>query len=137
MSQIHFELVSPEAKLASEPVDMAVIPATEGQIGVSGMHASLVVSLKAGVVRLYSKDKKEPRSIFIAGGFADVTAESCTVLAEEAVNVSDLDKAAIEKHLGDLEEDLSLAEEIHDKKRLELQIELERVRLEAASGALL
>ena len=66
MTQINFELVSPEAKLVSEPVYMAVIPGEEGVVGVLPGHASLVASLKAGVVELYETEGAEPRRIFIA-----------------------------------------------------------------------
>ena len=71
---IHFELVSPEACLVSAPVKMAVIPGEEGEFGVLAGHASLVASLRPGVVELYSEqDGEEPRKILIAGGFADVS----------------------------------------------------------------
>ena len=83
---IQFELVSPEEKLVSEPVAMAVIPGDEGEFGVLVGHSALVASLKPGVVEL-SVDGQDNRRIFIASGFADVTPEQCTILAEEAVNV--------------------------------------------------
>ena len=134
---INFELVSPEAKLVSEPVAMAVIPGEEGQFGVMADHASQVATLKAGVVELHvSNDAEaEPRRIFIAGGFADVTGSQCTVLAEEALNVADLDKTELEKALADLEEDFTTAQEALDKARIQKRIDLTRAKLEEAVAA--
>lgn len=133
---IAFELVSPEEKLVSEPVKMAVIPGEDGELGVGAGHSSFVVSLKPGVVQLYTEGESEPRRIFIAGGFADVTGENCTVLAEEAVNVNDLDKADIEQQIKNLNEDLGLAEEEADKRRIKNKLALEKARLQAITGTL-
>ena len=131
---IQFELVSPEAKLVSEPVKMAVIPGTEGEIGVLAGHSSLVASLKPGVVELHFDDGQSTRKVFIAGGFADVTPELCTVLAEQAVNVNDLDQAALEQKIVNLTEDLSLASEPMDKARIQRRIDLEKAKLAAVVG---
>ena len=132
---IHFELVSPEEKLVSEPVKMAVIPGAEGEMGVGAGHASFVVALKAGVVQLH-QDGADVRRIFIAGGFADVTGENCTVLAEQAVNVSDLDQAAVEQELSNLNEDLDLAEDKVETARVKKKIALENAKLSAITGTL-
>jgi F-type H+-transporting ATPase subunit epsilon len=128
---INFELVSPEARLMSGPVRMAVIPADEGEMGVGAGHASYVVALKAGVVRLFENDNKSPRKIFIAGGFADVTGDNCAVLAEEAVNVESLNASEIEKKIKDLKEDMTLAQEPADKSRISRALALESAKLYA------
>lgn len=127
---IQFELVSPERRLVSEPVTMAVIPGEEGEFGVLSGHSALVASLKPGVVELQF-DGQDARRIFIAGGFADVTPEQCTVLAEEAVNVSDLDKGELEQQAKDLNEDIDLAKEEADKARVKKKLALVNAKLEA------
>lgn len=136
---IQFELVSPEEKLISEPMAHAVLPGTEGEVGVSVDHTSLVLALKAGVVTLYKSDMNDaqPRKIFIAGGFADISAENCTVLAEEAVNVNDLDQAALEQQLTNLGEDMTMAVEQADKDRVEASIKLVHAKIEAITGQLI
>ena len=134
---IQFELVSPEEKLVSEPVKMAIIPGDEGEFGVLAGHASLVASLRPGVVELYNEGEKEAaRKIFIAGGFADVTAEQCTVLAEEAVNVADLSEDELQQQLADLNEDLNMAEEAMDKARIAKRIDMVQAKLSAITGKL-
>ena len=130
---IAFELVSPEEKLVSEPVSMAVVPGEEGQFGVLPGHSSLVASLKAGVVEL-SLENGDSRNIFIAGGFADVTPGLCSILAEEAVNVSDLDKGALEQELANLNSDLNLASEDTDKARILKKTALVEAKLDALAA---
>lgn len=129
---IHFELVSPEEKLISEPVSMAVIPGVEGEMGIGAGHASFVVALKAGTVALTIGG--EERKIFVAGGFADITGEQVTVLAEEATNVSDLDKAEIEQNVANLNEDIARAEDGTAKLRVERSLALEKAKLSAVVG---
>ena len=132
-NEIQFELVSPEEKLVSESVLRATIPGDVGEFGVGAEHMSLVSSLKPGVVTLVSECGEE-RKIFIAGGFADVTGANCTILAEEAVNVSDLDQSELEQKLQDLSEDLGLVEEEADKRRVNRDIALVKAKLQAVTG---
>lgn len=132
---IAFELVSPERKLVSEPVRMAVIPGEAGEFGVGAGHTSLLASLRPGVVKLYKDNDNTPdRRIFIAGGFADVTATLCTVLAEEAVNLDDLKQADIEQDIRNLNEDLIGASEEIDRLRITRQIALAKAKLQAITG---
>lgn len=133
---IQFELVSPERSLFSEPVELAIIPGEEGEFGVGANHSSLVASLKAGVVELYSEKGGAARKIFVAGGFADVNGEACTVLAEEAVNVDDLDQAAIEQQISDFNEDIGLADNEIEKARINRRLNLAKEKLSAITGTL-
>lgn len=132
--KIHFDLVSPEKKLVSEDVHMAVIPGDAGMFGVMAGHCSLVASLANGVVKLYREEKGSPERIFIAGGFADVTGANCSVLAEEAVPVAELNKADLEQRLKDLKEDMGVAVEKADKARIKQQISVVNAKLLAISS---
>jgi len=129
---IHFELVSPEEKLVSEPVSMAIVPGVEGELGIGAGHASFVVALKAGAVKLTIGG--EERKIFIAGGFADITGEQVTVLAEQATDVADLDQAAVEQSIANLREDIARAEEGTAKTRAENALALENAKLTVLTG---
>ncbi len=134
--KIHFELISPEKKLVSQDIRMAVIPGDEGAFGVMGGHCSLLASLDNGVLKLYKESEKEaPQHIFIAGGFADVTAEKCCVLAEEAIPVLELDKAELEQKLKDLNEDLTLTEDEIDLERIKKHIVIVKAKLSALQVA--
>lgn len=132
--QFQFELVSPDKKIMSEPVTMAVIPGEEGDFGVLSGHAPIIATVRAGVVDVYRENMKDKSErIFIAGGFADVTGDSCTLLAEQAVNVNDLDRVDLEKQLSAATENLKLAEGNTDKRRFQKQIDVLTAMLAAAN----
>ncbi len=131
---INFELVSPESKLVSEPMHMVVIPGVEGEFGVLAGHSALVATVDFGVIELHKEEGDKPRRIFVAGGFADVTPETCVVLAEEATNVADLKEGEIKQKIKDLNEDLGLAKEAVDKARINKRLKLEQAKIQAISG---
>jgi F-type H+-transporting ATPase subunit epsilon len=93
-----FELVSPERLILSEPVDMVVVPGSEGNFGVLAGHSLLISTVRPGVIDVYEGTAVTER-IFVAGGFAEVTPDRCTVLADEAVAVKDLDATAVEANI--------------------------------------
>ncbi len=92
------EIVSPDKLLLSQPVDMAVIPAAEGEMGVLPGHAPMIVLLRGGTIVLHEGGRPTSR-LFVSGGFAEITPERCTVLADEAVPVAEVSKAAAEQRL--------------------------------------
>ena len=83
---IDLEIVSPEKLLLSRPVDMVVIPAAEGEMGVLPQHAPMIVLLREGVIRLYEGGRVTD-SLQVSGGFAEVTPTRVTVLADTATPV--------------------------------------------------
>ncbi len=92
------EIVSPEKLLLSRSVDMVVIPAAEGDMGVLAGHSPMIVTLRGGTISLYEGDRVTDR-LFVAGGFAEVTTERCTILATEVMPLADVSKADGEKRL--------------------------------------
>lgn len=96
--RIGFELVSPEKLLLSEDVEMVVVPGGEGNFGVLPGHALFISTVRPGVIDVYEGNKVSER-IFVSGGFAEVTPERCTVLADEAMPLSSLDRGQIEESL--------------------------------------
>jgi F-type H+-transporting ATPase subunit epsilon len=90
--QVALEIVSPERLLLSRPVDMVVIPASEGEMGVLPNHAPMIVLLRGGTIRLY-EGGKVTEQLFVTGGFAEVTTTRVTVLANEATPVGELSRA--------------------------------------------
>ena len=103
--KVDFELVSPERLLVSRPVDMVVVPGGEGDFGVLPGHAPLISTVRPGVIEIFEGSVVSDR-IFVAGGFAEVTGERCTVLAEEAVRIADMDVNAVEQQLRNAQDDL-------------------------------
>lgn len=129
-----FELVSPAKKLVAEPVLHAVLPGQEGEIGIGAGHSSLLVALKPGTVKLYYQGREDPVRIFIAGGFADVTQERCTVLAEEAVNVNDIDVSALERQADALRTDLERSSDEAEKARIAKKLFYTAAKYQASTG---
>jgi F-type H+-transporting ATPase subunit epsilon len=87
---ITLEIISPEKLLLSRPVDMVVIPGTEGDLGILPGHSKLITGLRGGLVDIYQNNKITDR-FFVSGGFAEVTEERCSVLADDITRQSDLD----------------------------------------------
>ena len=102
--KLHFALVSPEKELINGEVDHVVVPGSEGEFGVSPNHAPVMAVIKPGALRIMNDGAW--RKIFVNGGFADVTPEGLTVLAEEAVDLAEVDPAQIDQELKDAQEDL-------------------------------
>jgi F-type H+-transporting ATPase subunit epsilon len=116
-----FELVSPERLLVSEPVGMVVMPGSEGDFAAMPRHAPMIATLRPGVIDVYDGGKIAER-IFVAGGFAEVTEERCTVLAEEAMPVADIDPAAIAQQIADLRDELKDTTDAFGRGRIEARI---------------
>lgn len=129
-----FELVSPEARLVSGPAFQVDIPGEDGDFGVRSGHMSLLASVRPGVLSIVGEPGEDPRKIFVAGGFADVTQDRCLVLAEEAIPVSEMDAQALEQKVRDLTEDLALVEDAQDRTRIERDLVLAKARFQAASA---
>ena len=129
-----FELVSPEKLLLSADVDMVVVPGAEGDFGVLVGHAPLISALRPGVIDTYSGTSVDKR-IFVAGGFAEVTGERCTVLAEEAVPVADIDTGEADSRLSAAREAVSGAENDTARSLAETELSVAEAMVEAAKGA--
>ena len=106
MATFLLELVSPAKLLLSRQVEMATIPAVEGEMGVLPGHAPMIVALKGGVLRL-RENGQETEKLFVAGGFAEVSAERVTVLADEATPLAQLSRATAEKTLAAAEAEMA------------------------------
>lgn len=131
----NFELVSPEKILVSEPAWQVTIPGEEGYFGVRAGHMSLIAAVRAGVVEVVKSEGAAPEKIFIAGGFADVTAKNCTILAEQAMDVSELNAAAIEQDIVKLNDEIKVATDITQKAMLHKKLTLASIKLQAAKAA--
>lgn len=128
--KVEFELVSPEKLLKSQPVDMVVVPGSEGDFGVLAGHSPMISTVRPGVIDVYEGDRIVDR-VFVAGGFAEVTEARCTVLAEEAVALTDLDRVAVEKQIKDLSEDLDDSKSDAERAAAESKLAVARAKLDA------
>jgi F-type H+-transporting ATPase subunit epsilon len=116
MATFKFELVSPEKLLLSREVEMAVLPAAEGEMGVLPGHAPMIVALGGGVIAVTENGQVTER-LFVGGGFAEVTPERCTVLADEATPVAQVSRATAESRIREAEEAFAVAATESPEKR--------------------
>jgi F-type H+-transporting ATPase subunit epsilon len=129
-NKVAFELVSPERLVVSMPVDMVVVPGGEGDFGVLPGHAPLIASVRPGVIEVYEGREVSDR-IFVAGGFAEVTGERCTVLAESAVRVADIDVGDAESDLRTAESDFASASSDSDRADAERRMGVAQGKIDA------
>lgn len=101
----NFELVSPERLLLSESASEVIIPGADGEMTVMANHAPVMTNVKPGIVEVKSASGSSNRYV-VFGGFADILPDACTVLAESAVHVDDIDREALEERIQNTREDL-------------------------------
>jgi len=112
--KLQFDLVSPERAVASLQVDLVEAPGVEGEFGVMANHAPFMTVLAPGVVK-YTDGGAETR-IFVRGGFAEVTPAGLTILAEEAIPVSEFDHDEVARRIKNCEQDISDVDAMPDTK---------------------
>ena len=122
--KFHFDLVSPERRVMSGEVDRVVVPGEEGVFEVLPKHAPFMAVVHPGVVEAVNGADHE--RIFVMGGFADVTPDGLTVLAEQAIPVGELNADDIAGRLKDAEEDLADADT--EAKRRTAQTAIDRLK---------
>jgi F-type H+-transporting ATPase subunit epsilon len=133
MATFHFDLVSPEKLLFSGEVDQVDVPGSEGEFGVLAQHAPMVATLKPGILTIFEGGQR--LRVVLFGGFAEVSPQGLTVLADNAVPIDELDVATVAAEIKDTEEDLADTDDevIRDKCRRKLE-QLRAVQA-AVSGA--
>src|SRR5690606_32787401 len=132
------EIVSPERLVLSETVRSVTVPGAEGYFTVLGVHAPLMTTLKPGFVTAVD-ESGQSRSVFVRGGFADVSPEGLTILAEEARDAADFSRAEIEQLINEKQAAIDSAATPEEKAALTNELDTwKNVLLDAAistSGA--
>jgi F-type H+-transporting ATPase subunit epsilon len=98
---LHFELVSPERLVFSGEVEQVDVPGAEGDFGVLEGHASLVTTLRPGILTVHAAGGAQ--RIVVLGGFAEVSAEGLTVLADVAEAAEDIDRVSLAAQIAEME----------------------------------
>ncbi len=104
---IELEIVSPAKLVLSRQVEMVVMPGYEGDLAAMENHAPMIVLLRGGVITLYegggTAGGTPTDRFFVGGGFAEITPERCTILADDAVPVAQLSAAGAQASLAGAE----------------------------------
>ncbi len=121
-NQFQFELASPEKMVVNKAVAMVTVPSEKGLYGVLVGHAPMITTVTPGVVEVFENDDSAPSDrVFVEGGFAEVTGDRCTVLAEKAIPVDNLDRASINEEMKAVEDAIAAAETEEERDALELR----------------
>ncbi len=122
---LQFELVSPERRLASIAATHVQIPGTSGDFTAMPLHAPFLSTLRPGIVKVVAPG--ETTEYVVTGGFAEVSPEGTTILAEQAVPRASVTRemvaelvAGAEKSLADAPQEsrLAAAQRLNDARAL-------------------
>ncbi len=113
--KLKLEIVTPDKVVLSEEVEYVGLPGIIGQFGVLKNHVPFLSALSIGTL-YYRKEDGKNRYVFVSGGFAEVTSDSVTVLAESAERAEDIDtvrarkaKERAERRLREQRENIDIA----------------------------
>jgi F-type H+-transporting ATPase subunit epsilon len=90
-------IVAPDKSVLDEPVESVTAPGSEGYFGVLPGHVPFISALRPGIVEYLTKDGRH--HVAVSGGFAEVTPEKVTVLADAAERATEIDIARAEAAL--------------------------------------
>jgi F-type H+-transporting ATPase subunit epsilon len=133
MATFHFDLVSPERLVFSGEVEQVDVPGSEGEFGVLAGHAPLVATLKPGILTIINGAERQ--RIVVFGGFAEVSPDGMTVLADMAVGLEDFDPAQLAAEIKDTEDDAADLTEQGARDSAQRKLDQLRAVQTAVSGA--
>jgi F-type H+-transporting ATPase subunit epsilon len=131
--QLQLEVVTPERRVLSEPVNSVTVPGRNGEMQILPGHAALISELKTGVLA-YNQDGTT-QQLHVSGGFVEVSDDRVSVLAEIAERPEEIDAARARLARDHTEKQLSAwsgTEEDFEKARVKLERSM--IRLQLASG---
>ena len=134
MAKVSFRLVMPEREVLATEADMVVVPGSEGDFGVLHGHAPLISTVRPGVLEVLQGNKVEQRFI-VVGGFAEVTPERCTVLADEATPFDEVTAEQLAERERQAERDITDAGNAAEKAAAEKALTVAKAKKLAAEAA--
>jgi F-type H+-transporting ATPase subunit epsilon len=102
---LNFELVSPERKLASVEAEMVTIPGMMGDLTAMANHAPFLTNMRPGFVVVRNGSSED--GYFVTGGFAEISSNTISVLAEEAIEKATINRGFIEEKITQAEQALT------------------------------
>jgi F-type H+-transporting ATPase subunit epsilon len=92
---IKLEIVTPEAKIFSDDVDMVTLTGTEGEMGILPQHMPLMTQLVAG--EIIAQKGKDTIFLAVGDGFVQVTGDRVAILTDMAIEADNIDEAKAEE----------------------------------------
>lgn len=99
---MQFDLVSPERRLASVQASAVQIPGTDGDMTAMPDHAPTITTLRPGILTV--EGPEGTMEYLVTGGFADVSGQATTVLAEKALPRSEVTAEILDGLIADAQE---------------------------------
>ena len=95
MATIKLEIVTPEAKIFSDDVDMVTLTGTEGEMGILPQHMPLMTQLVAG--EIIAQKGKDTIFLAVGDGFVQITGDRVAILTDMAIEADNIDEAKAEE----------------------------------------
>ena len=111
---LKLEIVTPEAKIYSEEVEMVTLPGSEGELGIYPNHVPLMTQVHAGEI-IVNRDGAE-EVLAVGEGFIEVTGDHVAILTDNAANSDDIDEAAAEEARAKAEQRLAEGGDISEEE---------------------
>lgn len=125
------DIVTPDRMALSDKIEMVVAPGTEGDFGVMAYHAPFISSLKPGVIAIYDGNTITSQYA-ISGGYAEVSNNTCVIIAEELLEPKQIDRSATMEEVRVLSEQLKNAPE-SEAKNIERALTFAEAKLQVAA----
>jgi F-type H+-transporting ATPase subunit epsilon len=121
MATFHFDLIAPDKILFSGEVDQVDVPGIDGDFGVLAEHAPMIVLLRPGVLTVMVGG--EAQRVVIFGGFAEISPQGLTVLADQATSLEDMDPALLATRIAETEEKIEKIKQAEAGSLLDRELE--------------
>jgi len=123
-----FELISPESLLLSESVEEAILPGSEGYLTVMASHSPMITRVIPGLLWVRVAGRAG-QAFVVFGGFADITPEVCSLLAESVVPLEAFDSQDLDRRIARARREFEAAKtDEHRNKAEEFLYQLTTVR---------
>ncbi len=120
MATLKLEIVTPEAKIYSENVEMVTLPGVQGEMGIYPMHIPLMTQVSAG--EICARKNGQDHFLAVGDGFAEITGERVAILTDMAIKADDIDEQKAEEARKRAE--ARLAEKLSDEENATVQAAL-------------
>ena len=127
---MQLNIITPEKILIEAPIQMVVVPGTEGDFGVLPGHAPFISTIRAGVIAI-DMENGEKRLVSIVGGIAEVVPERCTILAEVAEDCSGISLAQAQARVDEAKATLDKAQTESERAAGDLKLTAAQAVLDA------
>jgi F-type H+-transporting ATPase subunit epsilon len=120
MATLKLEIVTPEAKIYSEDVDMVTLPGVEGEMGIYPMHIPLMTQIAHGEIT--ARKGSQDHFLAVGEGFVEITGDRVAILTDMAIKADDIDEARAEEARKKAE--ARLAQKLSDEEQVAAQAAL-------------